>query len=627
MKKYFKVLKTIIICLALFSVKNAVAQLGFCNGNSGDPIFTENFGVGTGQSALPAGTTTYAYSNGAEPNDGFYTVSNTTNYFDWFTIPDHTPGDTNGKMLVINSDFTSGEFYNTTINGLCVNTTYEFSSWLVNITPSTGFCGANAIPINVSFEIWDNTDTNLLASGSTGNIGSTATPNWMQFGLVFQTLPGQNSVILKMKNNGVGGCGNDLAIDDIVFKSCGDNITISDASNNATVNLCSNQTPYTTSLVVTPDNAVFSTHFYQWESSLDGITWTDIIGETTQNITITGINTTTYYRTKVAQSAANVNNSSCNVVSEVFEVVVTDLGVTPTLACWEVATINTATCSWDISGTQPLAPAGLACWESATFNTVTCAWDITGMQPNQPAVACWETAIFNTTSCVWEVSGEQSIDNQEEFFAFCQGEIITLQAITPIINPTYLWDTGEMTSSLEVGTAGVYAVEVQNDCLSTVITFTVTQIEIPIIESVDSIGNAIIINTSNTGDFEYSLDGVNYQNSNIFETVEGGLYTIYVKGNNCTDVVTIDYLHFYVPQFFTPNNDGQHDTFDLKGIQYFETSEVYLFDRFGKLLKSTKNAPFAWNGTFNGNPLPTSDYWYVLIINGQRRVGHFTLKR
>ena len=184
-----------------------------------------------------------------------------------------------------------------------------------------------------------------------------------------------------------------------------------------------------------------------------------------------------------------------------------------------------------------------------------------------------------------------------------------------------------MTSSLEVGTAGVYAVEVQNDCLSTVITFTVTQIEIPIIESVDSIGNAIIINTSNTGDFEYSLDGVNYQNSNIFETVEGGLYTIYVKGNNCTDVVTIDYLHFYVPQFFTPNNDGQHDTFDLKGIQYFETSEVYLFDRFGKLLKSTKNAPFTWDGTFNGSPLPTSDYWYVLIINGQRRVGHFTLKR
>ncbi len=627
MKKYFKTLKTIIICVAFFSTKIVLAQLGFCNGNSGDPIFTENFGVGTVQSALPAGTTTYAYANGAEPNDGFYTVSNTTNYFDWFTIPDHTPDDTNGKMLVINSDFTSGEFYNTPISGLCVNTTYEFSSWLVNITPSTGFCGANAIPINVSFEIWDNTDTNLLASGSTGDIGSTTTPNWMQFGLVFQTLPGQTSVILKMKNNGVGGCGNDLAIDDIVFKSCGDNITISDASNNATINLCSNQTPYSTSLTVTPDNTVFNTHFYQWEESSDGTTWSDIIGEINQNITISGINTTTYYRAKVAQSAANVNNSSCNVVSEVFEVVVTDLGVAPTLACWEAATINTTTCSWDITGTQPIAPTGLACWESATFNTVNCSWDIAGVQPNQPVLACWESAIFNTTSCTWDVFGEQPIDNQEEFLTLCQGENISLQALTAITSPTYLWGTGEITSFLEVGTAGVYAVQVENGCLSTIITFTVTQIEIPIIESVESIESAIIVNTSNIGDFQYSVDGVNYQNSNVFSDMEGGLYTIYVKGSNCTDVVTARFLHFYVPQFFTPNNDGHHDTFNLKGIAHFETSEVYLFDRFGKLLKSTKNAPFAWNGTFNGSPLPTSDYWYVLIINGQRRVGHFTLKR
>lgn len=764
MKKHFKTLKTIIICVAFFSTKIAIAQLGFCSGNSGDPIFTENFGFGTGQNALPAGTTTYAYANGAEPNDGFYAVSNTTNYFDWFTIPDHTPDDTNGKMLVINSDLTSGEFYNTPISGLCVNTTYEFSSWLVNITPSTGFCGANAIPINVSFEIWDNTDTNLLASGSTGDIGSTTTPNWMQFGLVFQTLPGQTSVILKMKNNGVGGCGNDLAIDDIVFKSCGDNITISDASNNATVNLCSNQTPYSTSLTVTPDNTVFSTHFYQWEESSDGTTWSDIIGETNQNITISGINTTSYYRAKVAQSAANVNNSSCNVVSEVFEVVVTDLGVAPTIECWETATINTATCSWDITGTQPtqptlecwestafntttcvwdiigiqpIQPTGLECWETATFNNTTCVWDIIGTQPAQPTIDCWETAtfntttcvwdvigtqpaqptglecwetttfnnatcvwdisgtqptqpttecwetttfntttcawevsgtqpmqptlecwqstifntttctwevsgtqpiqptglecwettIFNTTTCVWDIMGDQTLNNEDEFVVFCEGEIIVLQAITDIVNPTYTWNTNETTSFLEVGTSGIYTVEVTDGCLTTIITFTVEQLDLPILDSIISSGNNIIVSTSNSGDFEYSLDGINYQNTNVFFNVEGGLYTIYVKGDNCADVITTRFLHFYVPQFFTPNNDGQHDTFDLKGIEFFETSEVYLFDRFGKLLKSTKNAPFAWNGAFNGSPLPTSDYWYVLIINGQRRVGHFTLKR
>ena len=58
--------------------------MGFCAGNSGDPIFTETFGTGTTNNALPVGTTTYTYINGF-PNDGFYTVSNGTfgNNFDW----------------------------------------------------------------------------------------------------------------------------------------------------------------------------------------------------------------------------------------------------------------------------------------------------------------------------------------------------------------------------------------------------------------------------------------------------------------------------------------------------------------------------------------------------------------
>ena len=618
---------TIIFLSVFFLTQKAIGQLGFCNGNSGDAIFNETFGIGTGQSALPIGTTTYTYANGSESEDGFYTVSNTSNFFDWFILEDHTEGDTNGKMLVINSDFTSGEFYRTTISGLCVNTSYEFSSWLVNLTPSTGFCGAGAIPINVSFEIWDSTDSNLLASGSTGNLGSLPAPEWLQYGLVFQTLPGQTSVILKMKNNGVGGCGNDLAIDDIVFKSCGDNISIADPLTNNMVSLCSSQTPYSTSLSVTPDNSVFSTHFYQWEESIDGITWTDIIGETTQNITINGITDTRYYRSKVAESFANLNNDLCNVVSEVFQVEVTPLPPTPTLACWETATINNTTCSWDIIGTQPIQPI-VACWETAIFNTTTCTWEVSGTQPLQPSgLQCWETTTFNTTTCEWDIIGDQPFNEEAEFVILCQKETIALQATTDIISPTYAWDTGQTTSFLEVDASGIYTVEVTDGCLTTIITFTVAQLETPLIESVTSRGNDIVVNTSNTGDFEYSIDGINYQNTNVFFNVEGGLYTIYIKANGCNDIVTTLFLHFYIPQFFTPNNDTNNDTFDLKVIQYFESSEVYIYDRFGKLLKSSKNKSFSWDGTFNGSPMPTSDYWYVIIIDGQRRVGHFTLKR
>ncbi|TXE18272.1 hypothetical protein ES692_06380, partial [Psychroserpens burtonensis] len=407
MNKHLIYLKVIIIFSIFFSSENIYAQLEFCQGNSGDQIFVENFGTGLSDSPLPAGTTTYTYANGGEPLDGRYTVSSNTNYFDWFSVQDHTPDDTNGRMLVVNSAAAAGEFYRTTINGLCENTSYEFSSWILNLTPAAGFCGAGAIPVNVKFEIWDNTDTNLLASGDTGNIGSTFTPNWQQFALVFQTITSQTSVILKMINNGAGGCGNDLAIDDITFKSCGDFIEVLNTDSVDSVALCSSSTPYDTILTATPDNVVFSSHFYQWQESFDTVSWSDLPGETNENLAVSGVTTTIYYRAKVAEFASNLNNNDCNTFSNVFEIIITQAPTQPAIECWEIATINDVTCDWEITGTQPTQPSGLECWEITSFNTTTCSWDITGTQPSQPTIECWETATFNTATCLWEVTGTQ----------------------------------------------------------------------------------------------------------------------------------------------------------------------------------------------------------------------------
>lgn len=95
------------------------AQLGFCNGNSGDPIFTENFEIGNVPGpALAPGITTYNFTTGA-PNDGDYTISNRTNFFDWHNVQDHTPNNIDGKSLIINTDFTAGKFYRRTVSGLC----------------------------------------------------------------------------------------------------------------------------------------------------------------------------------------------------------------------------------------------------------------------------------------------------------------------------------------------------------------------------------------------------------------------------------------------------------------------------------------------------------------------------
>ena len=64
----------------------------------------------------------------------------------------------------------------------------------------------------------------------------------------------------------------------------------------------------------------------------------------------------------------------------------------------------------DASGTIIVSPTPLqpftACYQTATFNTTTCSWDVTGTQPTQPsATNCWDNYQFNTTSCQWLNNG------------------------------------------------------------------------------------------------------------------------------------------------------------------------------------------------------------------------------
>lgn len=753
----------VLFVLLLVNVKLS-AQLGFCQGNSGDPIFTETFGTGTNFGPALSSSTIPGYSfiaNGG-PQDGQYTIASSTFFYEWNLPSDHTIGDVNGRALIVNASFSNGDFYVRPINGLCQNTTYEFSSWLINILPRTPLaCGNNGVPINVQFEIWDVTDTILLASGNTGNIFSANTPTWEQYALVFQTLPGQTSVILRMINNSVGGCGNDLAIDDIEFKTCGDLIAVQDASNNSSSTICDTNTPFTLNLNAVPDNAVFSNHFYQWQESNDGIIWNDLPGETSQNLTITNIVSTSFYRTKVAEFAANLANLDCLTYSDVYQITVNALPIPPMTECWETATINSTTCTWDITGTQPSQPT-LDCWQTATFNTTTCSWDVTGTQPNQPPTECWETATFNTatciwditgtqpiiptlecwettvfntatcqwditgtqpltpatecwetatfntttcswdvtgnqpimptlecwqtttfntttciwdvigtqpvmptiecwetatfddttctwsvtgnqpgmptlecwqtttfntTTCVWDIFGSQNVDSRTENVLLCENDSLILNPITSISNASFQWNTGEQTTFLDIEQPGMYIVEMTDGCLLETVTFNVTRESRPVITSVVSDYNTINISIPNSDTYQFSLDGFTYQDSPIFTNQPTGLYTIFLRTEFCEYELIVDYLHFYVPRFFTPNQDGFNDFFEIDGLEFFTNSTLHIFDRYGKLLKSYPNTVVSWDGTFNGNPLPSSDYWYVLTLDGKEFKGHFTLKR
>jgi gliding motility-associated-like protein len=214
----------------------------------------------------------------------------------------------------------------------------------------------------------------------------------------------------------------------------------------------------------------------------------------------------------------------------------------------------------------------------------------------------------------------------DEALTFCENTTITLSA--GIDNVTYEWNTGETTANISVNDPGSYTVKVTNtNGCYTIKTITVDQIDAPRIQSAISEEYTISIIMENNGSFEYSLNGLTYQDQKTFSDVEGGPYTLYVRERNNCGIATLNYIHLVIPKFFTPNGDGINDIFRINGAEYLGFFQISVFDRFGKLIKSAQNNPFEWDGTYLGQDSPSSDYWYHIIINDSEKKGHFALKR
>lgn len=145
--------------------------------------------------------------------------------------------------------------------------------------------------------------------------------------------------------------------------------------------------------------------------------------------------------------------------------------------------------------------------------------------------------------------------------------------------------------------------------------------------------NATIMATvSGTGNFVYSLDDGPEQQSNYFYNVSAGTHLVKVKdaagcaGTLTTEVLVVDY-----PKFFTPNGDGYNDTWNITSLKDQQQSMIYIFDRYGKLITTVKPSGEGWNGNYNGNALPSTDYWFRVTyfenkIEKEFR-SHFSLKR
>jgi len=320
------------------------AQL--CTGSLGDPVVNITFGSGPNPGGpLAAATTNYTYTSNGCPQDGSYTVANSSGgcYANtWHTLTQDHTGDANGYYMLINASFQPGIFYLDTVRNLCGSTTYQFAAWIINLLkPNTSVCGATGIMPNITFSI-EKLNGSVIQSYSTGDIAPTDSAQWNHYGFYFTTQPNLSEVVIRMVNNAPGGCGNDLAMDDITFRSCGPMVNISIAGNGSTrIKSCVGDAGQNV-LLNSSISAGYDNPAYQWQQSIDtGKTWQDIANETNQTLNLVFNNTLApgsyLYRLTIAE-AQNIGSPGCRVVSNVDTVV---LGLVPRL----VITNNSPQCA------------------------------------------------------------------------------------------------------------------------------------------------------------------------------------------------------------------------------------------------------------------------------------------
>ena len=206
-----------------------------------------------------------------------------------------------------------------------------------------------------------------------------------------------------------------------------------------------------------------------------------------------------------------------------------------------------------------------------------------------------------------------------------------------------LGDVLSTDSTYTVDQGGIYSLEVSfastaAGCSAPLEIFTVSESGAPAV-TIDVVTEAfadthvVVATAVGTGIYEFSLDQGPWLDSGTFIGVDPGDHTVYVRDvNGCGVTATMIYIVDY-PKYFTPNGDGYHDTWNIDALSSQLGSKIYIFDRYGKLLKQITPAGEGWDGTYNGQQMPTTDYWFMLEYNDlntgvpKQLRAHFSLKR
>ncbi len=620
------------ICLLVFIKADAQT----CTGSLGDPVIKQDFGSGTnpGQ-ALPSSVTSYKYWDAGCPNDGLYTIANSIgNCFNntWHTLSQDHTGNPGGYMMIVNASNDPGVFYiqKAGAGTLCPNTRYEFAAWIMNIIlPSA--CGGKSIQPNITFSI-ETTDGVVLKKYNTGDIPPTKDALWQQYGTFFDTPANVTDVVVKMTNNATGGCGNDLALDDITFRPCGPVVQtgFGSAINSADQQLCEGgNASYTLKSQVTGGN----NPAYQWQSNTSGQGWVDIAGENVDVLTVNFVNAKPglyQYRVGVG-TGSNISSAQCRVYSLPLGVNVNPLPIVPPIAAQTVC--EGYTLKLTASGGAGYVWSGPNMPNSTqnplVINNVTPANAGTYTVQVTSDKGCSALPVQTTVKVVPKVVAGTSGN-----VAVCAGDSATLSATGGLY---YKWtpSTGldhddvpnPVATPLQTTT---YSVNVSNDgCNDDTKSVTVTVYQEPF---ANAGGNKVIfggqsarLNGTVKGDSitsVYWTPAASLDNPNsptpIASPVDNTTYTLHVVSQNCGIATSSVFVRVYkkivVPNTFSPNNDGINDYWNIEALITYPESMTTVYDRYGQKIYQSTGYSKPWDGSHNGLPVPNGTYYYTIDL-------------
>lgn len=628
--------KFLFIYFIFFAISDVPAQL--CIGSLGDPIINITFGSGANPGPMLSSTKNLNYISTDCPGDGFYAVRNSTSRCfgsTWHSLnSDHT-GDANGYFMLINASYEKSDFYIDTIKGLCPNTTYEFAAWVMNVQVPRTSCGTVILP-NLTFNI-ETADGRVLQRSSTGDIATTPSPMWNQYGSFFTTPAGVSNVVLRLINNSNGGCGNDIAIDDITFRPCGPKLTPSIRGVPGLVKeFCSGDDA---EVILDCDvSAGYSNPAYRWQQSKDsGRTWTDIAGETSTTLkrkfTPPSPAASYLYRLSVGE-ASNTGIANCRVASAILTVNVNSrpfaaiIANSPvcqrsTLKLSATPAIENATYTW--AGVNGFTGNGASVVIDSVQMSNAGRYYVDAVSTKGCRSTDSITVVVNPAPVAHTASGSRTI---------CQGDTVLLNSSG---GTSYHWFPSAGLSSALVANpvatpsaSTVYKVVVANQagCADTA-TITISVIPKPMVnagpdksllegQSVQLDGSLSGKNTSIVW-FPVSFVSDIHSLRPTVSPVSSTRYTLTaVSLEGCgtaSDTVNVYvYKKIAVPNAFSPNADGVNDTWNISHLSGYNNIDLSVFNRYGQPVYNAKNYSRPWDGTFNGKPLPVGTYYYVLDL-------------